>query len=76
MDTAIVIAALILNPIAKRKRAAQGSEPVNIAEEPTISTSDTGSPSTPEKSDLESGDGPAVSRNLPGACGTRQDVIT
>jgi hypothetical protein len=71
MDGAIVVAALILNPIARRKRAAQASELIQIAEAPTISTGTGGTEgSNPlEKSDLESGDRAAVAvgRNLVGA---------
>lgn len=64
MDTAIVIAALILNPIARRKRAAEAAEPMQVVEVPVISTGGTGGPNSPEKSDLESGNSPVVDRNL------------
>lgn len=55
MDAAIVIAALILNPIARRKRAAQVSDPVPTVEAPIVSAGDTGGSNSPEKFDLESG---------------------
>ena len=64
MDGAIVIAALILNPIAKRKRAAEDSVSVQITEVPTISSSGFGGSNSPERADLESGGGPAVDKNL------------
>jgi len=64
MDTAIVIAALILNPIARRKRVAEAAEPVRVADVPTISTSGNGDSNTTEKSDHESGDRPVVDKDL------------
>lgn len=64
MDTAIVIAALILNPIAKRKRASETSEAVQMAEAPTILSNGSGSSSSPEKSDLESGGGLVADKNM------------
>lgn len=64
MDAAIVIAALILNPIARRKRAAQVSHPVPMVEAPTVSTGDTRGSNSPEKSDLESGRGLVVGGGL------------
>jgi len=64
MDTAIVVAALILNPIARRKRAAEISEPVQMAEAPTTSSSGPGDWNSPGGSDLESGSGPVVDKNL------------
>ena len=62
MDMVIVIAALILNPIAKRKRVAETVGPVQIVKVPTSSTVGSGDP--PEKPDLESGDRPVVDPNL------------
>ena len=62
MDGVIVIAALILNPIAKRKRAALIAEPAQVV----TAGSSTGSPGTsnsPEKSDLESGGSPVSGTN-------------
>lgn len=53
MDSAIVIAAIILNPIARRKRAAQTAQSVQVIDTPTASTSGTGGSNFPEKSDLE-----------------------
>ena len=76
MDTAIIIAALILNPIARRKRAALASEPVSMAGASPVSTSGTGGSNPPEKSDLGCGDRSTVGRNLVGVCGTRQDLVT
>lgn len=76
MDGAIVVAALILNPIARRKRAAQASEPVQVAEAPTIYSSGTRDSNSPGKSDLESGARPAVGRDLAGVRGSRQDLVT
>jgi len=64
MDTAIVIAALILNPIARRKRAAEASEPVQVAEAPTPSSSGSGNSNSPAKSDPESGGLPVTDKNL------------
>jgi hypothetical protein len=68
MDGAIVIAALILNPIARRKRAAQASEPVEIVGAPINST---GGSNSPEESDFESGDRSTVGKNIAGGCGSR-----
>ena len=62
MDGAIVIAALVLNPIARRKRAAGTAEPAQAVEIPTASTSGSGDSNPPEKSDLESGDRPAADK--------------
>jgi hypothetical protein len=59
-----VVAALILNPIARRKRAAEASVPVQIAEAPTTPSSGLGGSNSPEKSDLESGGVSAVDKNL------------
>ena len=42
MDTIVVIAALILNPIARRKRAAGSAEFVQVAETPTTAISGSG----------------------------------
>ena len=63
MDMLVVIAALILNPIARRKRAAQASESAQMVEAPPTSASDTGGSNSTGKSDLESGVGPAAGRN-------------
>lgn len=61
MDGGIVVAAFILNPIARRKRAVQASEPAaQMVEGPTISTSGSGGSNSPEKSDPESGNRPAM----------------
>jgi len=60
MDGAIVIAALILNPIARRKRSTEASDGVQIAETLTTSSSGFGGSNSPEKADLESGGGPVV----------------
>ena len=59
-----MIAALILNPIAKRKRAAGTAEPVQVTEAPTASISGSGDLNSPEKSDLESGDRSVVDTAL------------
>lgn len=64
MDTAIVVAALILNPIARRKRAAEASEPVQMAEAPTASTNGSGGSESPEKSDPKLGGEPAADKSL------------
>jgi len=65
MDTAIVIAALILNPIARRKRTAESFGPLEeVADAPTTLSSGSGGPNSPEKSDFESGGGPVVDKNL------------
>ena len=75
MDGAIVIAALILNPIARRKRAAQASEPViQMTEAPTNSNGGTGGSNSPERSDLESGDRSVVGKKLARVYGSRQDL--
>ena len=64
MDGAVVVAALILNPIARRKRAAQGSEPVQTAEVLTMATGGAEGSNSTEKSDSTPGDsGPTVGRN-------------
>lgn len=54
----IIIAALVLNPIAKRKRSVQTSKLVQVAEVPMVNilTSDAGDSGSPEKSDLELGE--------------------
>jgi len=63
MDGAIVIAALILNPIAKRKRVAEASVSVQTAEAPTApSGTGFGGSNSPENVDLESGRGPVVDK--------------
>ena len=59
MDGAIVIAALILNPIARRKRAALVAEPTLVVTAGS-STSGPGSSNLPEKSELESGGSPVA----------------
>ena len=65
MDTAIVIAALVLNPIARRKRTAETFGPLEeVAEAPTTLSSSSGGPNSPEKSDFESGGGPAADKNM------------
>lgn len=64
MDGAIVIAALILNPIARRKRAAEAVEPAQEVAAAGSSTAGLGGSSTPEKTDLESGGGPVADRSL------------
>lgn len=64
MDGAIVIAALILNPLARRKRAAEVSELVQLEEAPTA-LSDGSEGSNPlEKSDLESGSRPIADKSV------------
>jgi len=73
MDGAIVIAALILNPIARRKRAAEVAEPVRVA---TSSTSDPGGSSSAEKSDLESGGSPVADENPAQTRGSHHNVVT
>jgi len=62
MDGAVVIAALILNPIARRKRAARAPELVQVIEAPIVRVLTKGAEgsNTPEKSDLELGDKPIV----------------
>lgn len=63
MDGAIVVAALILNPIARRKRVAEASVSVQIAEAPTASSgTGFGGSNSPEKVDLESGRGQVVDK--------------
>ena len=63
MDGAIVVAALILNPIARRKRVAEASVSVQIAEVPTASSgTGFGGSNSPEKVDLESGRGQVVDK--------------
>lgn len=62
MDAAIVIAALILNPIAKRKRAALVAEPAQVVTASSL-TSGPGGSSSPEMSDLGSGGGPVTQEN-------------
>lgn len=64
MDAAIVVAALILNPIARRKRAAEASVSVQITEAPTTSSIGFGGSNSPERTDLESAGGSAVDQNL------------
>ena len=64
MDAAIVAAALILNPIARRKRASEASVSVQTAETPTTSSAGFGGFNSPERADLESGGGPAEDENL------------
>ena len=64
MDGAIVIAALILNPIARRKRASEASKDVQIALVPTASSNGFGGSNSPENADLESGSGPVVGGGL------------
>jgi len=64
MDAAIVVAALILNPIARRKRAAEASVSVQIVETPTTPSSGFGGSNSPKKTDLELGGGPVVDKNL------------
>jgi len=59
-----VIAALILNPIARRKRAVEVSEPVQMVEALTASSSGPEGSSSPGKSDLESGGGLVVDKSL------------
>ena len=61
MDGAVVVAALILNPIARRKRA-RAPELVQVIEAPIVSvlTNGDGGSSTPEKSDPELGEKPIV----------------
>ena len=63
MDAIIVIAALILNPIARRKRAMGSVQSVQVAEASTAAISGSGDSISPEKSDLESGDQPPVVDN-------------
>ena len=75
MDTAVVIAALILNPIARRKRTTETFGPLEVAEGPTILSSGSGGPNSPEKSDFESGGGPVVNENLAWMCDSRQDLV-
>jgi hypothetical protein len=60
MDVAVIVAALILNPIARRKRAAQASEPAQMIEATTVLTGDAGGSRSPEKSDPESGGVPSM----------------
>lgn len=60
MDTAIVIAALILNPIARRKRAARTPEVAEV-QIVTVLTNGAGGSNSPERFDLELGDRPIVS---------------
>ncbi|KAF9780299.1 PQ loop repeat-domain-containing protein [Thelephora terrestris] len=62
MDMAIVIAALVLNPMARRKRAARSSELVQVAEVPAVNvlTSGIGGSNPAEKSDLELGEKPIM----------------
>ena len=66
MSSVIVIAALVLNPIARRKRTARTSELVQVAEAPTFNvlTSDTGGSDSRDKSDLELGEKQVVGGNL------------
>lgn len=64
MDGAVVIAALILNPIARRRRAAQASEPVRMAEASAVSASDVRGSTPPEKSDPKTGGGQVVGVGL------------
>ena len=54
MDMSIVVAALVLNPIARRKRAVQTSELMLVAEASIISVfaGHTGGPDSPEKPGL------------------------
>lgn len=63
MDSAIVVAALILNPIARRKRAAGAGEAVQVVEGPIASASGPRDSSSPEKLDLELGDSPVANNN-------------
>ena len=60
MDAIIVIAALILNPIARRKRAMGSVQSVQVAEASAAAISGSRDSISPEKSDLESGDRPRV----------------
>jgi hypothetical protein len=71
MDAVIVIAALTLNPIARRKRVAESSEPVPLAGAP-VSPNDSGRSTSPEKSDLESGGRPVLDDDVAGVRGSRQ----
>ena len=66
MATVIMIAALVLNPIARRKRAARTS----VAEVLTgsVSTSGTRGSNSPDKFDFELGDKSTVGGNLTKAC--------
>ena len=57
MDGAVVIAALILNPTARRKRVAQASEPAPMPEATVVSASDVRGSNPPEKSDPKTGGG-------------------
>ena len=59
-----MIAALVLNPIARRKRAALVAEPAQVVTA-NSSTSGPGGSNSPEKSDLESGGSPVAGNNLP-----------
>ena len=59
-DLVVVIAALVLNPIARRKRAAQASKPVPMVKAPIILISGAEGSNSPKKSDLVSSDRPAV----------------
>lgn len=66
MDAVVLIAALILNPIAKRKRAAQTPESMPVTKAPEISGSGAEGLNPAEKFDLESDGSPATDRNLTG----------
>jgi len=57
-----VIAALILNPIARRKGAALVAEPTQMVTT-NSSTNGPGVSGSPEKSDLESGGSPVAEAN-------------
>lgn len=64
MDAVIVVAALILNPIARRKRAAEASKPaMQLGEVQTIRGGFEGS-NPPDESDLESGRRPIADEIL------------
>ena len=66
MDMVIITAALILNPIARRKRAARTSALVQVVEVPSVGilTSGIGSSDSAGESDLELGKKPTGSGNL------------
>ena len=75
MDVAVVVAALILNPIARRKRAAQASEPSQMAEAPAILTSGIEGSNHPGEYVTGWGYRPAMGRNSTGVRGSRQDLV-